>query len=233
MIFVLNLCFLEWQTRCSAAHAHVLFQPAGPSSGDANLRWSRRCSTLCWTIIAGSRALRVPGFLGLYSRPPPTQGRCRESNVCAQSSLDVVNLSLPSLTSVVLASPWPSRSHPFHLSLLPLFLLVMVVVEWAREECCSECGGRWGTSSWEMGGSASFASAEGHQSQPGRLKSGSQVEEKFQRWGFQTGRRFASCLRGGGRGKFPAGRPVTGSRLLSSLLCGDQDQVPGGLVEVL
>ena len=32
-----------------------------------------------------------------------------------------------------------------------------------------------------------------------------------QRWGFRSGRRFASCLRGGGRGKFSAGRRCTGA----------------------
>ena len=44
---------------------------------------------------------------------------------------------------------------------------------------------------------------------------------------FGPGRRFASCLRGGGTGKITAGRP--GSRFLSSHPDGDQDQVPGGL----
>ena len=33
----------------------------------------------------------------------------------------------------------------------------------------------------------------------------------YQRWGFRSGRRFASCLRGGGRGKFSAGRRCTGA----------------------
>ena len=36
-------------------------------------------------------------------------------------------------------------------------------------------------------------------------------EEVHQRWGFRSGRRFASCLRGGGRGKFSAGRRCTGA----------------------
>ena len=35
--------------------------------------------------------------------------------------------------------------------------------------------------------------------------------KEFQRWGFRSGRRFASCLRGGGRGKFSAGRRCTGA----------------------
>ena len=39
----------------------------------------------------------------------------------------------------------------------------------------------------------------------GTGKAGSHVEEGFQRWGFQSSRRFAPCLRGGGRGKFSAG----------------------------
>ena len=36
-------------------------------------------------------------------------------------------------------------------------------------------------------------------------------EEAEQRRGFRSGRRFASCLRGGGRGKFSAGRRCTGA----------------------
>ena len=35
--------------------------------------------------------------------------------------------------------------------------------------------------------------------------------KRGQRWGFQSGRRFAPCLRGGGRGKFSAGRRCTGA----------------------
>ena len=44
--------------------------------------------------------------------------------------------------------------------------------------------------------------AQVHQSQRGRLWPGSHREEAYQGWGFWSGRRFASCLRGGGRGKF-------------------------------
>ena len=43
----------------------------------------------------------------------------------------------------------------------------------------------------------------------GRTRVGFRVPregEVFQRWGFRTGRRFASCLRGGDGGKFSAGR---------------------------
>ena len=40
---------------------------------------------------------------------------------------------------------------------------------------------------------------------------GSHAEEGYQRWGFRSGRRFSSCLRGGGRGKFSAGRRSTGA----------------------
>ena len=36
-------------------------------------------------------------------------------------------------------------------------------------------------------------------------------EEGTKEWGFQSGRRFASCLRGGGRGKFSAGRQCAGA----------------------
>ena len=37
--------------------------------------------------------------------------------------------------------------------------------------------------------------------------------KESQRWGFRSGRRFAPCLRGGGRGNFSAGRRVYGGRL--------------------
>ena len=47
--------------------------------------------------------------------------------------------------------------------------------------------------------------AEVHQLQLGNGKAGSHVEEGFQNWGFQSSRRFAPCLIGGGRGKFSAG----------------------------
>ena len=44
-----------------------------------------------------------------------------------------------------------------------------------------------------------------------RLGSGSHGQEEGQRWGFRSGRRFAPCLRGGGRGKFSAGWLGTGA----------------------
>ena len=40
---------------------------------------------------------------------------------------------------------------------------------------------------------------------------GPREEEEGQRWGFRSGRRFAPCLRGGGRGKFSAGPQGTGA----------------------
>ena len=47
-------------------------------------------------------------------------------------------------------------------------------------------------------------------SDTGRV-AGSHGHKEGQRWGFRSGRRFASCLRGGGRGKFSAGRRCTGA----------------------
>ena len=44
--------------------------------------------------------------------------------------------------------------------------------------------------------------------------------------GFRSGRRFASCLRGGGRGKFSVRRRCTG-RLLVLFPKSNQAQVPG------
>ena len=47
-------------------------------------------------------------------------------------------------------------------------------------------------------------------SDTGRVQ-GPTGKEEFQRWGFPSGRRCASCLRGGGRGQFSAGRRCTGA----------------------
>ena len=43
------------------------------------------------------------------------------------------------------------------------------------------------------------------------VRVGSHGHKEGQRWGFQSGRRFASCHRGGGRGKFSASRRCTGA----------------------
>ena len=48
-----------------------------------------------------------------------------------------------------------------------------------------------------------------HKLQPGGVQPGSHGQEEGQRWGFRSGRRFAPCLRGGGRGKFSAGGRCT------------------------
>ena len=66
-------------------------------------------------------------------------------------------------------------------------------------------------------------------------------QEAYQRWGFRSARRFASCLRGGGRSKFSAGRPSTGAGCCALFrtatrtrnqagegLCGDSFHPPGG-----
>ena len=47
----------------------------------------------------------------------------------------------------------------------------------------------------------------------GRTRLGHRVhgKEVHQRWGFRSGRRFAPCPRGAGRGKFSAGRPGMGA----------------------
>ena len=47
-------------------------------------------------------------------------------------------------------------------------------------------------------------------SDTGRVE-GPHGKVRFQRWCFWSGRRFASCLRGGGRGKFSAGRRFSGA----------------------
>ena len=70
---------------------------------------------------------------------------------------------------------------------------------------------------------------------------GPHCHKERQRWSFRTGRRFASCLRGGGRGKFSAGRRCAGagcrftSRTATSLRyqegkerCGHTFPPPGG-----
>ena len=51
-----------------------------------------------------------------------------------------------------------------------------------------------------------------------------------QKWGFLSGRRFASCRRGGGRGKFSAGRRCTGAgcKFTSKERCGHTFPPPGG-----
>ena len=54
-----------------------------------------------------------------------------------------------------------------------------------------------------------FACAEVHQLQLGWLQPGSHGLEAYQRWGFPSGRRFAYCLRGGGRSKISACPPST------------------------
>ena len=48
------------------------------------------------------------------------------------------------------------------------------------------------------------------------VQTGSHGQEGYHRWVFQSDRRFASCLRGGGRSEFSVGSD------------GDQDQAPGG-----
>ena len=86
-----------------------------------------------------------------------------------------------------------------------------------------------------------FACAEVHQLQLGWLWPGSHGQEAYQRWGFQSGRRFASCLRFGDRSKFSAGRPSTGAGCCALFrtatrtrnqagegLCGDSFHPPGG-----
>ena len=56
---------------------------------------------------------------------------------------------------------------------------------------------------------------------------GSHGHKEGQRWGFRSGRRFASCLRGGGRGKFSAGRRCTEAGCRFHSPGGNQAQVPG------
>ena len=43
------------------------------------------------------------------------------------------------------------------------------------------------------------------------LEVGTRRRRGYQKWEFRTGRRFAPCLRGGGRGKFSAGRRCSGA----------------------
>ena len=64
----------------------------------------------------------------------------------------------------------------------------------------------------------------------GSVKAGSHQEEEYQRWGFPSGRRFTSCLRGGGRSKFSAGRLCTGAGCRFTCPAGNQAQVLGGLL---
>ena len=72
------------------------------------------------------------------------------------------------------------------------------------------------------------ARAQVHQSQSETLWGGSHGHKEGQRWGFRSGRRFASCLRGGGRGKISAGRPVAGQVVVQSP---EQRPGPGSKVQ--
>ena len=53
------------------------------------------------------------------------------------------------------------------------------------------------------------------------------MEVLFQKWGFRSGGRFVSCLRGGGRGKFSAGWRCTGGRLQVHFPESNQALAPG------